>query len=73
MVSVKAKGGLITGHKISELKEIIPNVDVRVAAINRDENLIIPNGSDTINKGDEVFSFRQRKILKSYINNLPIR
>ena len=70
MVSVKAKGGLITGHKISELKEIIPNVDVRVAAINRDENLIIPNGNDTINKGDEVFFISAKKDIKKVISTI---
>ena len=70
MVSVKAKGGLITGHKISELKDIIPNVDVRVAAINRDENLIIPKGSDTIDKGDEVFFISAKKDIKKVISTI---
>ena len=70
MVSVKAKGGLITGHKISELKDLIPNVDVRVAAINRDENLLIPKGEDTIDKGDEVYFISAKSNIKKIISTI---
>ena len=49
MVSVKAVAGApITGHKISELKDHIPNADTRVAAIYRENEVIIPSGSDYI-------------------------
>ena len=49
MVSVKAvEGAPITGHKVSELREHIPNADTRVAAIYREEEIIIPSGKDYI-------------------------
>jgi trk system potassium uptake protein TrkA len=65
MVQVKATlGAPITGHKISELKDHIPNADTRVAAIYRDNSLIIPTGEDYINHQDEVFFITAKSNLK---------
>ena len=43
MVSVKAKEGApITGHKVAELRQHIPKVDTRIAAIYREDKVIAP-------------------------------
>jgi len=71
MVSVKAvEGAPITGHKISELKEHIPNADTRVAAIYRKEEIIIPSGEDHINHGDEVFFISARGNIKKVMSEI---
>ena len=61
MVQVKAmKGAPITGHKISELKDHIPSADTRVAAIYRNNEVIIPSGDNFIEEKDEVFFITAR-------------
>ncbi len=48
-------GGKLVGHKIRELSDHMPNDDVRVAAIYRSGQPIIPKGETAILPGDEVF------------------
>lgn len=56
LVAVRAYyGGNLVGHAISTLKEHIPNVDARVAAIFRQGRAIRPLGSTVIEADDEVF------------------
>ena len=56
LVAVKAYyGGLLVGHALSTLKEHIPNVDTRVAAIYRNGKPIRPLGTTVIEADDEVF------------------
>ncbi|MGX5915273.1 Trk system potassium transporter TrkA [Aliidiomarina sp. Khilg15.8] len=56
LVAVKAYyGGKLVGHAISTLREHIPNVDARVAAIFRQGRAIRPLGSTIIEADDEVF------------------
>ena len=71
MVSVKAVAGApITGHKISELKEHIPNADTRVAAIYRENEVIIPSGSDYIRDEDEVFFISAKRNIKKVMSEI---
>ncbi len=71
MVSVKAvEDAPITGHKISELKEHIPNADARVAAIYREEEIIIPSGDDFIKDGDEVYFISARANIKKVMSEI---
>ncbi|MEK9607559.1 MAG: Trk system potassium transporter TrkA [Gammaproteobacteria bacterium] len=71
MVSVKAvENAPITGHKISELREHIPNADARVAAIYREEEIIIPNGEDYIKDGDEVYFISARANIKKVMSEI---
>ena len=71
MVSVKAvEDAPITGHKISELKEHIPNADARVAAIYREEEIIIPSGDDFIKDGDEVYFISARANIKKIMSEI---
>ena len=71
MVQVKATlGAPITGHKVSELRDHIPNSDTRVAAIYRDNDLIIPQGDDYIKHKDEVFFIAAKDNLKKVMSEI---
>ncbi|NKB34682.1 MAG: Trk system potassium transporter TrkA [Pseudomonadales bacterium] len=56
LVAVKAfYGGPLVGQEIRLLRQHMPNVDTRVAAIFRKDRPIIPEGSTVIEADDEVF------------------
>ncbi|MCK7460263.1 Trk system potassium transporter TrkA [Idiomarina aminovorans] len=56
LVAVKAYyGGKLVGHAISTLRQHIPNIDTRVAAIYRQGKPIRPTGTTIIEADDEVF------------------
>jgi len=56
LVGVKAfYGGPLVGHELRTLKEHMPKVDNRVAAIYRQGSAIIPTGRTVIEADDEVF------------------
>lgn len=56
LVAVKAVfGGPLVGHELQQLRQHMPNVDTRVAAIFRRDRAIQPTGETVIEAGDEVF------------------
>lgn len=56
LVAVKAVfGGPLVGHELQQLRQHMPNVDTRVAAIFRRDHAIQPTGETVIEAGDEVF------------------
>ncbi len=56
LVAVKAfHDGPIVGHELREIRDHMPKVDTRVAAIFRQNRPIIPEGTTVIEAGDEVF------------------
>ena len=56
LVAVKAYyGGPLVGNELRELRNHMPNVDTRVAAIFRRNQAIIPEGDTVIEADDEVF------------------
>jgi trk system potassium uptake protein TrkA len=56
LVAVKAfHGGPLVGHQIQYLRQHVPNVDTRVAAIFRGDSPIAPEGTTVVEAGDEVF------------------
>jgi len=56
LIGVKAfEGGPLIGHPLKALRYHMPNVDVRIAAIYRGGEAIIPEGDTAIQPGDEVF------------------
>ncbi len=62
LVGVIAYGdGPLVGHEISALREHMPGVDVRVAAVFRDGKGIVPEGNQIIEVDDEVFFVAARK------------
>lgn len=58
-VTAEAKGALV-GHSLRTLRDHLPDVDCRVAAIYRDDHAIIPNGDTRIEDGDDVFFLATR-------------
>ena len=71
LVAVKAYyGGLLVGYALSALKEHIPNVETRVAAIYRQGKAIKPLGTTVIEADDEVFFIAATKHIRAVMNEL---
>ncbi|GAC12701.1 Trk system potassium transporter TrkA [Aliiglaciecola lipolytica] len=71
LVAVKAYyGGLLVGHALSTLREHMPNVDTRVAAIYRRGRPIRPLASTVIEADDEVFFIAATKHIRAVMSEL---
>lgn len=71
LVAVKAYyGGLLVGHALSTLREHIPNIDTRVAAIYRNGKPIRPLGTTVIEADDEVFFIAATIHIRAVMNEL---
>lgn len=71
LVAVKAYyGGLLVGYALSTLKQHIPNVETRVAAIYRQGKAIKPQGTTVIEADDEVFFIAATKHIRAVMNEL---
>jgi len=71
LVAVKAYyGGLLVGHALSTLRDHIPNVDTRVAAIYRNGKPIRPLGTTVIEADDEVFFIAASIHIRAVMNEL---
>ncbi len=71
LVAVRAYyGGPLVGHELSTLKEHMPGVHARVAAIFRRGRAIIPEGSTVIEAGDEVFFVAAKKNIRAVMSEL---
>ena len=71
LVAVKAYyGGPLVGQEIRLLREHMPKVDARVAAIFRRNRPIMPEGSTVIEADDEVFFIAAQKNIRAVIGEL---
>lgn len=71
LVAVKAfTGGPLVGRPLSEIREHIPDVDSRVAAIFRGDSPLIPTGDTVIENGDEVFFLAARENIRTVLREL---
>jgi trk system potassium uptake protein TrkA len=71
LVAVKAfYGGPLVGQEIRLLRQHMPSVDARVAAIFRKDRPIIPEGSTVIEADDEVFFIAAQKNIKACMGEL---
>jgi len=71
LVAVKAYyGGLLVGHELRTIREHIPGVDMRVAAIFRNGQSIEPDAHRVIEADDEVFFLAARKHIPTVIGEL---
>lgn len=71
LVAVKAYyGGMLVGHALSTLKEHIPNVETRVAAIYRRGTAIKPLGTTVIEADDEVFFVAATRHIRTVMSEL---
>jgi len=56
LVAVRAyHGGPLVGHSLSTLRDHMPGIETRVAAIFRKDRVIVPEGHTVIESDDEVF------------------
>jgi trk system potassium uptake protein TrkA len=68
LVAVKAyHGGPLVGHELKTIRQHIPGVDTRVAAIFRQGKSILPSAEQVIEVDDEVFFVAARKHIKAVI------
>jgi len=71
LVAIKAfYGGPLVGHELKDLREHLPNIDTRVAAIYRQDRGIIPKGDTVIEADDEVFFIAARENLRAVMSEL---
>lgn len=71
LVAVKAYyGGPLVGNALAALRQHMPNVDSRVAAIFRRGQPIVPIGSTIIEANDEVFFIAERNDIIKVISEL---
>ncbi|PCH62914.1 MAG: Trk system potassium transporter TrkA [SAR86 cluster bacterium] len=71
LVAVKAYyGGPLVGQEIRLLRQHMPNIDTRVAAIFRRDRPIIPDGSTVIEADDEVFFIAAQKNILAVLSEL---
>jgi trk system potassium uptake protein TrkA len=68
LVAVRAfKEGPIVGHELREIREHMPKVDTRVAAIFRRDRPLIPEGDTVVEADDEVFFIAAREHIREVI------
>jgi len=71
LVAVRAvRGGPLVGQELQELRQHMPGVDARVAAIFRRGNPILPQGDTVIEADDEVFFIAARKNIRAVTSEL---
>ncbi len=71
IVAVKAYyGGSLVGNALSSLREHMPHIDSKVAAIFRHDRPIRPQGSTIIEAGDEVFFVAASQHIRAVMSEL---
>ncbi len=71
LVAVKAYyGGQLVGHELKTLRDHMPGVQTRVAAIYRRGQAINPEGNTVIEADDEVFFIAAKKDIRSVMSEL---
>jgi len=71
LVAVRAYyGGPLVGHELSTLKEHMPGIETRVAAIFRRGTSIIPEGNTVIEADDEVFFIAAKRHIRVVMKEL---
>jgi trk system potassium uptake protein TrkA len=71
LVAVRAlHGGPIVGQELREIRQHMPKIDTRVAAIFRRNRPILPEGDTVVEAGDEVFFIADRKHIRQVMSEL---
>ncbi|MFQ5469663.1 MAG: Trk system potassium transporter TrkA [Gammaproteobacteria bacterium] len=71
LVAVRAfYGGPLVGHELQEIKEHMPGIDTRVAAIFRRGVAIVPEGNTIIEVDDEVFFIAASENIRAVMGEL---
>jgi trk system potassium uptake protein TrkA len=71
LVAVRAyHGGPIVGQELREIRQHMPKVDTRVAAIFRQDRPIIPEGTTVVEADDEVFFIAAKNNIRAVMSEL---
>ncbi|MDP6969178.1 MAG: Trk system potassium transporter TrkA [Gammaproteobacteria bacterium] len=71
LVAVKARlGGPLVGQPIANLRQHMPSIDTRVAAIFRKDHAIVPEGDTEIHVDDEVFFIAAKQDIRAVMGEL---
>jgi len=71
LVAIKAYyGGPLVGQQLRQLREHMPNVDTRVAAIFRRDRPILPQGDTIIEADDEVFFIAAKEHIRAVMGEM---
>lgn len=71
LVAVRAfHGGPLVGHELQYLRQHMPQIDTRVAAIFRQDSPIIPEGKTVIEAGDEIFFIAASENIRGVLREL---
>ncbi|MGA2776075.1 MAG: Trk system potassium transporter TrkA [Steroidobacteraceae bacterium] len=71
LVGIRARqGGPLVGQALRTLREHIPNIDARVAAIYRAGKSVKPEGTTVIEDGDEVFFLAARRDIRAVMREM---
>ena len=71
LVAIRASSGSpIVGHRIRELRDHIPHVHVRIAAIYRGKGAIVPQSDTVIEDGDEVFFVAEKNSIRQVMSEM---
>lgn len=71
LVAVRAfHDGPLVGRELRELRQHVPNIETRVAAIFRKDHSIIPEGNTVVEAGDEVFFLAAANDIRSVMREL---
>jgi len=71
LVGLRAvEDGPLVGQELRRLKEHMPNIDARVAAIYRKDRALFPTGDTVIEDGDEVFFIAAKKNIRKVMSEL---
>jgi trk system potassium uptake protein TrkA len=71
LVAVRAfHGGPLVGHELQYLRQHMPRIDTRVAAIFRQDSPIIPEGNTIVEAGDEVFFLAATENIRGVMREL---
>ncbi|MBK5517681.1 Trk system potassium transporter TrkA [Pseudomonas sp. TH10] len=71
LVAVRAYyGGPLVGQQLRQLREHMPNVETRVAAIFRRDRPILPQGDTVIEADDEVFFIAARENIRAVMSEM---
>ncbi len=71
LVAVKAfYGGPLVGQQLRQIRQHMPNVETRVAAIFRRDRAILPRGDTVVEADDEVFFIAAREDIRAVMGEL---
>jgi trk system potassium uptake protein TrkA len=71
LVGVRAhRGGLLVGQQIKAIKDHIPGVETRIAAVYRAGKSVVPDGNTLIQEDDEIFFIAARKDIRLVMSEM---